>query len=84
MSKFNKEMTIAEAQSIHPRAREVFAGYHLGGCAHCSIAEFETIEQVCDGYGVPVEALLEALESLPGLEEEAAIEPAAEVEDGKS
>ena len=67
MSKFNKDMTVAEAQAIHPRAREVFAGFHLGGCAHCAIAEFETIQQVCEGYGVPVDTLLESLESLESL-----------------
>jgi len=61
---FNAEMTVAEAMAQHPRAREVFAGYHLGGCAHCSISEYETIQQICDGYGVPVETLIETLNSL--------------------
>jgi hybrid cluster-associated redox disulfide protein len=69
MSKFNKDMTVAEAQAIHPRAREVFAGFHLGGCAHCAISEFEDIKTVCDGYGVPVDTLLESLESLIPQEE---------------
>jgi hybrid cluster-associated redox disulfide protein len=64
MATFNKDMTVAEAQALHPRAREVFAGYHLGGCAHCAISEFETIQQVCEGYGVPVDAILASLESL--------------------
>lgn len=64
MSRFNQDMTVAEAQSLHPRAREVFAGYHLGGCAHCAISEFETIRQVCEGYGVPVQAILDTLEGL--------------------
>jgi len=62
--KFNENMTVAEAMNIHPRAREVFAGYHLGGCSHCAISEFETVKQVCEGYGVPVEILLDALEGL--------------------
>ena len=61
---FTKDMTISEAVERHPRAREVFAGFHLGGCSHCQIAEFETIEQVCTGYGVPLEELLDTLESL--------------------
>jgi hybrid cluster-associated redox disulfide protein len=64
MSKFNKDMTVAEAMAVHPRAREVFSGFHLGGCSHCAIAEFETIAQVCEGYGVPVDALLGSLETL--------------------
>ncbi len=64
MNHFNENMTVAEAQAIHPRAREVFGGYHLGGCSHCAVSEFETIAQVCEGYGVPVGQLLESLESL--------------------
>ncbi len=63
---FTKEMTVAEALALalHERAREVFAGFHLGGCAHCSIADYETIEQICQGYGVPVDMLLGTLNSL--------------------
>jgi hybrid cluster-associated redox disulfide protein len=64
MAKFTADMTIMDAQSAHPRAKEVFAGYHLGGCSHCAISEFETIGQVCAGYGVPVEDLLDVLNGL--------------------
>ena len=69
MARFNKDMTIAQAQAVHPRVREVFAGFHLGGCAHCSIAEFETIAQVTEGYGVPTDMLLKSLEELVDQEE---------------
>jgi hybrid cluster-associated redox disulfide protein len=68
---FNADMTIGEAMQLHPRAREVFAGFHLGGCSHCSISEFETIRQVCEGYGVPAEMLISSLNSLSQLEPEA-------------
>ena len=61
---FNKDMTISQAIAVHPRAKEVFAGFHLGGCAHCHVAEYETIEQVCDGYGVPINIFLLTLEKL--------------------
>lgn len=64
MANFKPEMTIAQAMELHPKAREVFAGFHLGGCAHCHISEFETIQQVCEGYGVPVEMLIDTLETL--------------------
>lgn len=64
MEHFTETMTVQQAMEVHPRAREVFAGFHLGGCAHCHISEFETIEQVCQGYGVPVEMLVDALEGL--------------------
>jgi hybrid cluster-associated redox disulfide protein len=68
---FTKDMTVAEALALHPRAREVFAGYHLGGCSHCSISEYETVAQICEGYGVPVESILESLNGLKINEEKA-------------
>lgn len=66
---FFPEMTIMEAMSVHPRVGEVFAAFHLGGCSSCGISEYETVEQVCWGYGVDVEMLLEVLEGL--MEEDA-------------
>lgn len=65
---FHLDMPIHEAMQIHPRVREVFAAFHLGGCAHCALGQFETIGQVCAGYGVEPDALLDILEGL--LEEE--------------
>jgi len=61
---FNGDMMVSEAMAIHPRVRDVFQGYHLGGCSHCAISEFESIKTVAEGYGVPVETLLGALEGL--------------------
>jgi hybrid cluster-associated redox disulfide protein len=63
-SVFHAGMSVHQAMETHPRAREVFAGFHLGGCSHCGISEFETVGQVCEGYGVPVEQLLETLNGL--------------------
>jgi len=61
---FNLDMTIAEAMKIHPRVAEVFAAFHLGGCAHCHINQVETLGQVCEGYGVDPNTLLEVLDNL--------------------
>ncbi len=61
---FRPDMPVAEAMAVHPRVGEVFAAFHLGGCAHCGISHFETIEQVCTAYGVDVDMLLEVLEGL--------------------
>ena len=47
---FSADMTVSDAMTKHPRAAEVFAAFHLGGCAHCHINAYETIEQVCDAY----------------------------------
>ena len=62
--RFNLDMTIADAMAVHPRAAEVFAAFHLGGCAHCHVNKVETLAQVCQGYGIDTSALLEALEGL--------------------
>lgn len=61
---FRADMPVAEAMAVHPRVAEVFAAFHLGGCAHCGISQFETIEQVCMAYGVDINVLLEVLEGL--------------------
>ena len=61
---FSPDMTIAEAMAVHPKVAEVFAAFHLGGCAHCRINEVETLDQVCEGYGIDQTMLLEVLEGL--------------------
>lgn len=61
---FRPDMPVAEAMAMHPRVAEVFAAFHLGGCSHCGISHFETIEQVCMAYGVDSDTLLEVLEGL--------------------
>ncbi len=68
---FSKDMTVEGAFKTHAGARRVFARFHLGGCSHCAISETETIEQVSEGYGIPLAMLmseLEALFSSPALE----------------
>ena len=62
--KFHGGMTVNEAMQIHSDVALVFSSYHLGGCSHCSINEVETIEQVCMGYGVPLDQLLDSLNNL--------------------
>ena len=61
---FVADMTVGQAMALHANARWVFASYHLGGCSHCAISNEETIEQVAEGYGVPLDKLLEDLNSL--------------------
>lgn len=71
---FNGDMTVGEAMAIHPQVSEVFAAFHLGGCASCGISEVETVGQVCMGYGIDIEVLLEVLEGLMEEEEEDEVE----------
>ena len=42
----------------------VLAAFHLGGCSHCGIADYEKLEEVCAGYGVAQDRLLMALNEL--------------------
>lgn len=57
-------MTVEQAFRTHAGARRVFSKFHLGGCSHCAISETETIEQVSEGYGIPLPMLMSELESL--------------------
>lgn len=71
MAHFEKNLTVENAFKTHAGARRVFAKFHLGGCSNCSISEHETIEQVSEGYGIPLDMLMAELEKLfdaPGLE----------------
>jgi hybrid cluster-associated redox disulfide protein len=71
MPHFDKTLTVEQAFKTHAGARRVFARFHLGGCSNCSISETETIEQVSEGYGIPLNVLMDDLEKLfdqPALE----------------
>lgn len=61
---FHKDLTVEQAFKVHAGARRVFARFHLGGCSNCAISEHETIEQVSEGYGIPLPMLLEDLNKL--------------------
>lgn len=61
---FRLDMPIAEAMAVHPRVREVFAAFRLGGCGSCGVGEVETVGQVCAAYGVDADLLMEVLEDL--------------------
>ncbi len=64
MANFDKDMTVEQAFKTHAGARRVFARFHLGGCSNCAISETETIEQVSEGYGIPLTMLMADLENL--------------------
>jgi hypothetical protein len=61
---FEPTMRIAAATAIDPRVRDVLAQFHLGGCSSCAINEEYTIERAAANYGVNLEPLMAALESL--------------------
>jgi len=61
---FDKSLTVEQAFKVHAGARRVFAKFHLGGCSNCAISETETVEQVSEGYGIPLDMLMTELEAL--------------------
>jgi len=61
---FTKDQTVEQAFQTHAGAKRVFARFHLGGCSHCEISQTETIEQVSEGYGIPLGLLMADLEKL--------------------
>jgi hypothetical protein len=65
---FTPNLTVGEAFALHPGARAVFANFHLGGCSNCAISEFETIDQVSEGYGIPLSMIMDALNALPPMQ----------------
>jgi len=64
IKEFTPNMTVNEVLQAHPEAGLVLASYHLGGCSHCGINQVETLEQVCNAYGIPLEAILSSLNDL--------------------
>ena len=64
MSEFVPDMTVGAALAFHPAARWVFAAYHIGGCSQCAMSEEETLAQLAEAYGLPLEKLIRDLNSL--------------------
>ncbi len=62
--RFHAEMTVDEVLNLHPDAASVMANFHLGGCSSCAISEHHVLGPACEGYGIDVEPLLEALNAL--------------------
>ena len=62
--KFVSDMTVSSALSLHPKARWVFAAYHLGGCSTCGLADSETLDEVARVYRLPLDQFLRDLNSL--------------------
>lgn len=58
---FTAETKMAEAMAADPNLPVVLMQFHIGGCSMCGFEDGDTIEQVAEDNGVPVDRLLEAL-----------------------
>jgi hypothetical protein len=61
---FTPEMTVREAQLVHPQVQQVLAGFHLGGCSSCAVEPDDTLGTVAAGKGVALDQLLGTLNLL--------------------
>ncbi|GIV78866.1 MAG: hypothetical protein KatS3mg050_3260 [Litorilinea sp.] len=61
---FHPEMTVREAQLLHPQVQEVMAAFHLGGCSSCAVEPDETLAAICRRQGLDVNQLVGALNQL--------------------
>ena len=62
--KFEPQMTIAETYAMHPRAAEVLAGFHLGGCSSCAVSPDETLAGAARQHNINLDMMLGALRQL--------------------
>ncbi len=58
---FTAETRIGDAVSVDPDLPVVLMRFHIGGCSLCGFEPEQTIAEVAEDNGVPVEALLAAL-----------------------
>lgn len=63
-ARFVPEMTVREAQLLHPQAQQILAGYHLGGCSSCAIDDGDTLAAICQANGLAPATLLTDLNRL--------------------
>ncbi len=58
---FTAETTMGEAMTADPGLQRVLMQFHIGGCSHCGFNPQDTIAQVAEDHGVPLQVLLGAL-----------------------
>ncbi|MEP7199599.1 MAG: hypothetical protein ABI874_07270 [Chloroflexota bacterium] len=62
--KFEPQMTIGEIYDMHPRAAEVLAGFHLGGCSSCAVSPDQTLASAAQQHNINLNLLVGALTQL--------------------
>jgi hybrid cluster-associated redox disulfide protein len=61
---FDAATVVSDALARHPKARWVFAAYHLGGCNGCERSSSETLEELAVAYQISLDELLRDLNAL--------------------
>ncbi len=63
------EMTIDAVTALHPKAVEVLAAFHIGGCASCSVDGSQRLEIAAAQNNQPLKPILVALNALVAAEQ---------------
>ena len=63
--RFTGETKMADAIARDPNLPVVLMRFHIGGCSLCGFEPDDTIAQVAEDNGVPLERLLQALNGSP-------------------
>jgi hypothetical protein len=62
---FTKDTLMGDAMAHAPNLPVVLMQFHIGGCNMCGFENEDTIAKVAVDNGVPVDRLLEAINSRP-------------------
>lgn len=62
--RFTPEMTMREAQLVHPQVHQVLSSFHVGGCSDCAVEPEDTLGEVAASKALPLEKLLATLNLL--------------------
>lgn len=62
---FEPTTTVGEAVALDPRAADVLAAFHIGGCGSCAVSDDTTLQFAAGSNGQDVDKVLAALNKLP-------------------
>jgi DNA anti-recombination protein RmuC len=63
--RFDPQQSLAELFEREPRAQNVLAAFHIGGCASCAVDEHATLAEAVRARGANLDNVLTALNALP-------------------
>jgi hypothetical protein len=61
---FQPDLTIEQALELDPRAADVLAAFHIGGCSSCAVSPTDTLEHAATANGQDAVQLLAVLNRL--------------------
>lgn len=63
--RFDPQQPLDELFAQEPRAQNVLAAFHIGGCASCAVNEHTSLADAAKERGADLDAILAALNALP-------------------